>query len=153
MDKQYSFKFELNSKLLSILYLCYKYNFPLSYMLSLYESFNDKSLFVFKALACKKKVALNDNTFVKILQQSRQLYKQILKGVSTLIEIDKIKRENVFRQEKLPIPQFPSIDYSEFNDDYSKFIRNYLLVNIKDIYAQEVELMLTSRELHQGVGC
>ena len=125
-NKAYKLKFALNAKLLAIIYLCYKYNFPLSYMIAFYELYGDKSLFVFKALACNKKIALNDSTFEKILNESRKLYKQILRGSYSRIERNNTIYYNKNSTKKKPVPNIEHINPDAFCDKYKEFIESYL---------------------------
>ena len=113
--------FELNSHILAMLYLCYKFKFPIAYMITFYENYKDSAFFVFKAMACKKQIALNDLTFAKIFEESRKLYKQIL--------VKEIKPE-------------------EFSERYKEFIENYLLKAIPNIYDETVALSMTTEELY-----
>ena len=115
--------FELNSHILAMLYLCYRFKFPISFMISFYENYKDNAFFVFKALSCKKQITLNDLTFAKIFEESRNLYKQIL--------VKDIKPET-------------------FSEKYQDFIKNYLLVNIEDIYTETVALRLSTNMLYGG---
>ena len=84
--KPFSVTFKLDAKILAIIYICFKYKFPLSFLLSFYEMYGEQSLFILKAMACTKKISLSDNTFAKIIEESRLLYKQILSGISTNIK-------------------------------------------------------------------
>lgn len=151
MTKPFATRFKLDSKILALIYICYKYNFPLCFMLSFYEMYGEYSLFALKAMACTKKLTLNDNNFTKIIEESRDLYKQILSGVSTIIEIDKINKDNKYRTDdnKVELPQYPSIDTSKFSNEYKDFVENYLLNNIKDIYSPMVELKMSTKDLYE----
>lgn len=149
MNKPFIAKFKIDAKLLAILFICYKYKFPLSFMLSFYEMYGEQSLFILKAMSCVKKISLNDNTFIKILEESKLLHKQIIKGIST-----NIKRDQLIQQVKSGrlitemIPDCPEIQSNLFSEDYKEFIEKYLLKNIKDIFKEEVELMMSTTDLY-----
>ena len=151
MTKPFSTRFKLDSKIIALIYICYKYNFPLCFMLSFYEMYGEHSLFALKAMTCAKKLTLNDNTFTKIIEESRDLYKQVLTGVSTIIEINKIEKSNENRsiEDKKEIPEYPQIDTSKFSSDYKDFIEQYLLKNIKNIYSPMVELRMSTKDLYE----
>ena len=134
MSKIFSAKFKLNSKILAIIYICYKYKFPLSFMLSFYELYEDNALFIFKALNCSKKIKMNDNAFINALNESRLLYKQILKGVSDI-------EQN----------ETPTINLKEFSNDYKLFIEEYLLKNIDNIYSSTVKFQFSTNDLYKEV--
>lgn len=150
-EKAYKVRFELSSKLLAIMFICYRYNFPISFMLTFYENYKDFSLFVFKALSCNKKIPLNDSAFHKVLEESKLLYKQILRGASSRIERNQIINYNKCASFKKPVPNLQHINPNDFSDKYKEFIEQYLLVNIKDIYAEEVELKLSAIDLYEGI--
>lgn len=120
-DKTFIAYFELNSHILAIMYLCYRFKFPLSFMITFYENYKDGAFFVFKALACKKQIALNDLTFAKIIEESRALYKQIL--------VKDIKAEC-------------------FSEKYREFIEDYLLKLIPNIYDETVMLKMDASTLY-----
>lgn len=148
MNKNFSVNFELNAKLLALLYICYEYKFPLSFMLSFYEMYGDNSLFVLKAISCFKKIKITDSILINALEESRKLAKEIARGISVLLKVDEL--------EKLPedkrldsIPEYPTINLSLFNESYKKFIENYLLINIDNIYNQKISLKLNSRDLYE----
>lgn len=149
MNKPFIAKFKIDAKLLAILFICYKYKFPLSFMLSFYEMYGEQSLFILKAMSCAKKISLNDNTFIKIIEESKLLHKQIIKGIST-----NIKRNQLIQQVKSGklitemIPDCPEIQSNLFSEDYKEFIEKYLLKNIKDIFKEEVELMMSTTDLY-----
>lgn len=146
MDKLFSVDFKIDAKMLTIIYICYEYKFPLSFMLSFYEMYGDTSMFAFKALSCAKKIKLTDSSLIKILDESRILYSQILQGISTIIKINELKSNNPNNEE---IPEYPSIDLSKFSNNYRNFIQNYLLVNVTDIYAPRLNLKLSSDDLYK----
>ena len=145
--KNYSFEFALNSKLLAVIYICYKYKFPMSIMLTLYEMFKDQSIFILKILSCTKKIKISDNELIKILDESRKLYLQIQKGISTRIKIKKIKLGQL--QEELP--EEPTLNLEGFSIEFVNFIENYLLKNIEDIYAPIVKLELSTTDLYEEI--
>lgn len=152
LGKPYEISFKIDAKILAIIYICWKYKFPLSYFLSFYEMFGPQTLFILKALACTKKITLNDSTFANILEESKKLHKQILKGISTNIKIKKLEIQ--VKNGKLideDIPELPEIDLSEFSDDYKEYIQTYLLKNILNIFADEVVLKIGTKELYQQI--
>lgn len=152
MSKPFSITFKLDAKILAIIYICFRYKFPLSFMLSFYEMYGEQSLFILKAMSCNKKINLNDTTFIKILQESKLLHKQILSGIST-----NLKRNNLINQVKNGrlitemIPDCPEINLKEFSQEYSQFISNYLLKNVKNIFSEEIELMLDTIDLYEEI--
>lgn len=150
MYKQFSVKFKLEAPILALLYICYRYKFPASYMLSFYEMYGKQSLFILKALSCTKKLNLNDNAFIKIIEQSKQLHKQIITGISTIMKINLLQaRVKAGAKIEEPIPEQPSIDSSKFPDpDYREFIDNYLLKNINNIFSETIELQLDANDLY-----
>ena len=148
MNKPFTLKFELNSKLIALLYICYKYKFPLSFMLSFYELYGDKSLFVIKAMACTSKLNMSDAIFINIIQESRSLYKEILSGVSTLLKINQLKKD---KADETTIPDEPNIDTTKFSSSFKDFIENYLMKNIKNIYAETVSLKCNTRDLYEEI--
>ena len=147
--KPFSVTFKLDAKILAIIYICFKYKFPLSFLLSFYEMYGEQSLFILKAMACTKKISLSDNTFAKIIEESRLLYKQILSGIST-----NIKRNQLISQVKNGrlitdmIPNCPEISLCEFTDDYKQFIKQYLIKNVKNLFQEEIELMMNTTDLY-----
>lgn len=134
MHKPFSARFKINSKILAVIYICYRHKLPLAFMLSFYEMYGDNSFFAFKAMSCAKRIPLNDNTFTKILQESRLLYKEILRGVSELIDDPQAD---------------PQIDFTLFSPDYSNFIQHYLLKNINNIYDSYVELRMNCEDIYE----
>lgn len=149
MSKDYITKFRLNAKLIAIIYICYQYKFPLSFMLSFYEMYGDNSLFALKAFACAKKLSLNDNVFTKIIEESRTLYRQILAGESRMIEINNIIKHNKAEGTNLSLPEKPVLNSAGFTDPFRKFIDEYLLVNIDNIFAPQVSLKLSTYDLYE----
>lgn len=146
--KDYSTRFRLNSKLIAMIYMCYQYKFPLSFLLAFYEMYGDNSLFALKAFACAKKISLNDNTFVKIIEESRILYRQILAGESRILEINSILTHNKNTGDNLELPEYPTINSAGFSDSFRNFIDEYLLVNIDDIFAPIVTLKFRVQDLY-----
>lgn len=120
-DKTFIAYFELNSHILAIMYLCYRFKFPLSFMITFYENYKDGAFFVFKALACKKQIALNDLAFAKVIEDSRALYKQIL---------------------------IKDIQSEKFSEKYKEFIDDYLLKLIPNIYDETVMLKMDTNTLY-----
>ena len=147
--KPFSVSFKLDAKILAIIYICYKYKFPLSFLLSFYEMYGEQSLFILKAMSCTKKIALSDNTFAKIIEESRLLYKQIIAGISI-----NLKRNQLIAQIKNGrllteiIPNCPEIDTKQFTPDYSQFINKYLLKNVTNLFKEEIELMMDTNDLY-----
>lgn len=150
--KPFSITFKLDAKILAIIYICYRYKFPLSFLLSFYEMYGEQSLFILKAMSCNKKINLNDNTFIKIIEESKLLHKQIISGIST-----NIKREKLISQVKNGklideiIPDCPEIDYNLFSQDYVQFIKEYLLKNVVNLFTEQVELMMDSTDLYSEI--
>lgn len=150
--KPFSVKFKLDAQILAIIFICFKYKFPLSFMLAFYEMYEKNTLFVLKAMSCTKKISLNDNTFIKILQDSRTLYTQIIAGIST-----NIKRDRLISQVKNGkliteiIPDCPEIQLKDFSDDYSQFITQYLINNVTDIFAEQIELQMDTIDLYDEI--
>lgn len=147
--KPFSVTFKLDAKILAIIYICFKYKFPLSFLLSFYEMYGEQSLFILKAMACTKKISLSDNTFAKIIEESRLLYKQILSGISTNIKrnqlISQVKNGRLITE---MIPNCPEISLCEFTDDYKQFIKQYLIKNVKNLFQKEIELMMNTTDLY-----
>lgn len=149
LNKPFSIKFKLDAKILAIIFICFKYKFPLSFLLSFYEMYGEQSLFILKALACTKKLSLSDNQFTKIIEDSRELYKQIIAGISTNIKrdylINQVKNGKLIKE---LIPNCPEISLEKFSDEYRIFICSYLKNNVKNLYNEEMELMLDSKDLY-----
>ena len=147
--KPFSVTFKLDAKILAIIYICFKYKFPLSFLLSFYEMYGEQSLFILKAMACTKKISFSDNTFAKIIEESRLLYKQILSGISTNIKrnqlISQVKNGRLITE---MIPNCPEISLCEFTDDYKQFIKQYLIKNVKNLFQEEIELMMNTTDLY-----
>lgn len=149
MEKQYSIKFKLDSIILALIYICYKYKFPASYMLSFYEMYGKQSLFILKAISCSKKVPLNDNTFIKIIEESKLLHKQILSGISTNIKIQNLTAQlKAGGKLKECIPEKPSLHLEEFSNDYKTFITDYLTQNMVELFTETPELKLNTSDLY-----
>lgn len=147
--KPFSITFKLDAKILALIYICFKFKYPLSFLLSFYEMYEEQSLFILKAMSCTGKMKLTDNAFAKILEESRLLYSQILKGIST-----NIKRNKLISQVKNGkliteiIPDCPEIDLNLFSDDYKQFISKYLEKNVVNLFKEEIELMLDTNDLY-----
>lgn len=135
-------RFKLNSKLIAIIFICYKYKYPLAYFLTLYEMYKEASLFAFKAFSCNKKIELSNKTFIQILEESRDLYHQILAGQSMIIKMKNEKSDTIVE---------PKIDVTQFSPEFRFFIENYLLKNMSNIFDEEVELTMTSDELYSEI--
>lgn len=151
-DKPFSAKFPVDYKIFSLIYICYKYKFPLSFFLTMYEMYGESTLFTFKALSCVKNISLTDNSFVKIIEQSKILYKQILSGISTNIKRDYLSKV-VKHGGKIKeiIPDEPKINLSQFNEEYREFISNYFLKNIQNIFSDELELKFNTTDLYTEI--
>ena len=149
MDKQFSVKFKLDPIILALIYICYKYKFPAAMMLSFYEEFGKKSLFILKAMTCAKKITLNDNQFIKIIEESKLLHKQLLSGIT--INMKRNKLENMVKNGmkiKEQIPDKPHVNLTVFSDDYSEFIENYLQYNLDNMFSEEPALKLNTTDLY-----
>ena len=146
VTKPFSAQFKLNAKLLTMIYICYEYKFPLSFMLSFYELYGDNSIFALKALTCSRKIKLTDSGLMKILDESRILYNQIIKGIPTIIKIEQLTRNN---KNNDPIPEYPQIDLTPFSEDYKNFLQYYLLENIQDIYSPIVKLKMSTDDIYK----
>lgn len=145
-EKPFSTRFKIDAKILTLIYICYEYKFPLCFMLSFYELYGDNSIFALKALTCSRKIKLTDSGLMKILDESRLLYKQIVEGMSTIIKINKLKAYNKDNEE---IPELPKINFEVFSNEYKNFLQNYLLENINDIFAPVVKLKMSSDDLYR----
>ena len=149
MDKQFSVKFKLDPIILALIYICYRYKFPAAMMLSFYEEFGKKSLFILKAMTCAKKISLNDNQFIKIIEESKVLHKQLLTGIS--INIKRTRLENMVKNGmkiKEQIPDKPHVNLTVFSDEYSEFIENYLQYNLDNMFSEEPSLKLNTTDLY-----
>ena len=147
-NKLFSIDFKIDAKVLTIIYICYEYKFPLAFMITFYELYGETSMFALKALTCAKKAKLTDTKLMKIVEESRLLYTQILAGISTIMKIKQLKAYNPKDE---PIPEYPTIDTSKFTAEYKEFVENYLLQNIRDIYAPVVNLRLSSHDLYREI--
>lgn len=122
--KSLEIKFELNIYLLTLLYLCFTYNISLDMLLALYEQYGKQSLFVFKALACKKNISISDKQFTGFMDESKRLYRQILKH---------------------------NIILYDYTHSYQLFIK-WLNTAIEDIYAEQVKLKVDYTDLYDALG-
>lgn len=149
LRKPFEIEFKLDAKILATLYICWKFKLPISYFITFYEQFEEWTLFIFKAMICSKKLALNDNALANIVEESKKLHLQIVKGISTNIKIKQL--EALTKAGKLideDIPERPEINLYEFSDDYREFIEKYLFKNIKNLFSENVILKLGTRELY-----
>lgn len=152
MSKPLTITFTLDARILALIYICYKYKFPLSFLLSFYEMYGHQALFILKAMSCAGKIKLTDSTFIKILEESQLLHKQIIKGITT-----NIKRNKLINQVKSGrlitemIPECPAIALKEFSDDFSQFITQYLQKNIKNLFCDQIELHLNTVDLYSEI--
>lgn len=153
MNKPFSIKFNLDARILALLYICYTYKFPASYMLSFYEMFGAQSLFILKAFSCTKRTPLPDNVFIKIIEESRLLHKQILAGISTNLKRKQLEiKVKSGKKIKEDIPEPPVIDVTKFTmEEYKDFIEEYLLKNIPDIFTDRPTLYLDSNDLYSEI--
>lgn len=153
MTKPFSVSFKLDARIIALLYICYMYKFPASYMLSFYEMFGAQSLFILKAFSCTKKIPLPDNVFIKIIEESRLLHKQILTGIS--INRERFRLQNILKHGgriKKVIPEEPTLDLTQFTmEEFKDFIEDYLLKNVEDIYSMNPTLYLDSTDLYSEI--
>lgn len=152
MNKPFCVSFKIDAKLLALLYICWKYKFPISYFLSFYEMFGAESLFILKALACTKRITLNDNAFANLIEESRKFHKQILTGISTNLKIKQLEAQ--VKGGKLideDIPEKPEINLEEFSEEYQDFIKNYLMKNVDNIFSEQCNLKINTRDLYQNI--
>ena len=95
----------------------------------------------------KKKIPTVEE--LKIIEESRLLYKQILSGISTNIKrnqlISQVKNGRLITE---MIPNCPEISLCEFTDDYKQFIKQYLIKNVKNLFQEEIELMMNTTDLY-----
>lgn len=150
MGKPFELSFKIDAKILAIIYICWKYKFPLSYFLSFYEMFGAQTLFILKAMSCTRRITLNDSAFANIIEESRALHKQILAGISTRIKIKQL--EGLIKSGQLideDIPAQPEINLNAFSDDYKDFLSGYLLKNVDNIFSETMILKLGTKELYQ----
>lgn len=148
--KPFEVQFHVDAKILAIIYICWKYKYPLSYFLSFYEMFGAQTLFILKALSCTRRITLNDNAFASLIEESKKLHLQIIAGISTNIKIKQLEAQ-ITRGRLIDedIPERPSIDCSEFSEEYAEFITSYLLPNVKNIFSETMTLKLGTKELYQ----
>lgn len=150
--KPFTITFKLDAKILAIIYICYRHKFPLSFLLSFYEMYGEQSLFILKAMSCTGKIKLTDSTFIKIIEESKLLHKQILTGISTNIKrnklINQVKSGRIITE---MIPDCPIIPLKEFSEDYKQFISQYLQKNVKNIFSEQLELMVDTIDLYDEI--
>ena len=152
MSKPFEIEFKVDAIKLAILFMCWKFKFPVSYFLTFYQMFGKQILFIFKAIACTKRITLNDSAFTKIIEESKKLQHQILKGISTKIKITQL--ETLVKNGKLideDIPEQPKLDLSEFSEEYKKFIQTYLLKNVSNLFSDTIILKVGTRELYSQI--
>ena len=152
MNKPFEIEFKIDAIKLAILFMCWKFKFPVSYFLTFYQMYGKQVLFIFKAIACTKRITLNDSAFTNIIEESKKLQHQILKGISTKIQIAKL--EALVKNGRLideDIPEQPKLDLSEFSEEYKKFIQTYLLKNIVNIFSDTVVLKVGTKELYNQI--
>ena len=149
MTKPFTVNFKLDPKILGIIYICYKYKFPASFLLTFYDFYGPEALYILKAMSCANKIKLTDNAFIKLIQESNLLHKQILTGIS--INIKRNKLINQVKSGRLineMIPDCPVISLKDFSDDYAQFISQYLQKNVTNLFCERLELRLDSRDLY-----
>lgn len=149
MEKQYEVEFKVDAKILSIMYVCWRFKFPLAYFISFYEMYGAQTLFILKAMICTKRIALNDNALANLIEESKKLHHQILKGISTNIKIKQLER--IVTSGGLideDIPERPELNLEEFSEEYKEFINNYLLKNVKNIFAENMVLCMDTKDLY-----
>jgi hypothetical protein len=120
-EKKLAVRFELDIYIITALYLCYAYGIALDALIALYESYGKQCIFAFKMLICKKAMSISDKQLVGIMEESRRLYRMILKRNITLYD---------------------------FSPKYADFIQ-WFRSAVVDIYAEEVELQFGYSELYQ----
>ena len=149
VDKPFKVTFKLDAIILAILYTCYRYKYPASYMLSFYEMYGRQALYILKVISCDKKSPINDSILLKIIEESRLLYKEIISGITVLKKIESLsyKVKNGVKIDEI-IPDKPHIDTNKFSPEFKDFIENYLTKNISDVYSPEVELALDTKDLY-----
>ena len=114
--------------------------------------YGEQAMFILKAFSCMKPISISDNGLLKIVEESKLLYKLIIAGISV-----KIKRQQLEQKVKNgwtikePIPDEPTLDISEFSNDYKDFIENYLLKNIIDIFNEKLTLKLDTIDLYEAL--
>ena len=91
--KPYSMKLHLNKYLLTLMYFCYCFKIPMDLMVALYEVYERHSLFVFKALACKGYIRLDDDIFSESITFFTSIEKQLKNRSLNLDNISGKRRE------------------------------------------------------------
>ena len=122
-EKPLEITFELNPFLLTMLYVCQTYNLSMDLILSLYEKYEKDCLFIFKIMICKKNINLSDKQLLKVLNDCKILYRQILRR---------------------------SIVVYDYDLNFQNFIK-WLTINVKDLFEEEVTLKLSYQDLYDGV--
>lgn len=152
MSKPFTINFKVDGDLLALLYICWKYKYPISYFLAFYELYNKTALFVLKALSCNKKIALNDNTFASLIEESRVLHNQIIAGISTNLKIKRLESQvRLGRLIDEDIPEKPTLNYKVFSEDYKEFVKDYLVKNVDNIFSETLTLHIGTKELYQNI--
>ena len=151
MRKPFEVEFKIDSNVLAILFICWKFKFPAADFLTFYQMYGVNSLFIFKALSCNKRITLNDNAFTNILEECKKLHKQILAGISLNIKIKqlevKVKSGGLIDED---IPEHPILKLEEFSEDFQLFIK-YLVKNVNNIFSETFTLKLSTRDLYQQI--
>lgn len=120
-DKLLTIRFDITSYLLVMLYFSYTYKLSLDIVIALYERFGKSALFFYKALICKKLINISDRQFLVIINNCKDLYRQIL---NKQININALDRK--FRM-----------------------FANWLVDNTLDIFREQVELRLSYFDLYK----
>ena len=120
-DKLLTIRFDITSYLLVMLYFSYTYKLSLDIVIALYERFGKSALFFYKALICKKLINISDRQFLVIINNCKDLYRQIL---SKQININTLDRK--FRM-----------------------FASWLVDNTLDIFREQVELRLSYFDLYK----
>ena len=136
-------KFEICPCIIASIFFCYKFNYPLAIAIAFYEEFGEQALFAYRAITSIKTVSLNSQLFTRIFNESKLLYQEILRGSAKIIELE---QQGVVDKNS---PDYPKIDLELFSQDFKEFIKLYLLKHIDNIYAEEVELSMTTEQMYE----
>jgi hypothetical protein len=139
----FKLKFELCPCIIASIFFCYKFKYPIAVAISFYETFGEQALFAYRAVTSLKTVTLNSQLFSRVLNESKLLYQEVLKGVAKIIELEKNGKVDKSS------PDYPKIDLELFSQDFKDFIKLYLLKNIDNIYAEKVELSVTTEQMYE----
>lgn len=136
-------RFEICPCIIASIFFCYKFNYPLGIAIAFYEEFGKQALFAYRAVTSIKQVSMNSQLFTRILNESKLLYQEILKGSAKIIELEK---QGIVDKES---PEYPKINLELFSQDFSDFIKLYLLRYIDNIFAEEVELSISTEQMYE----